>query len=135
MKLPSAFVVALVASAAAVTFVAPAARVSAQVEHVLPAKDPADAPMKALLDALKSGAYGLWSETAPKLPGGKPTFEALRARVGARLLKGYKTTLLGTLRKPDGDLHLWKLEPAGAREDFEIRLLMKDAQVASFTIE
>ena len=101
----------------------------------MPVKDPADAPMKALLDALKSGAYDLWRETAPKLPGGKPAFEALRARVGALLLKGYKTTSLGMLRKPDGDLHLWKLEPAGAREDFEIRVLMKDGQVTSFTIE
>jgi hypothetical protein len=126
---------ALLVALATVVFVAPAARVSAQVEHVLPVKDPADAPMKALLDALKSNAYGLWTETAPRLPGGKAAFEALRARVGARLLKGYKTTLLGTLRKPDGDLHLWKLEPSAAREDLEIRLLMKDGQVTSFAIE
>jgi hypothetical protein len=125
----------VLSAAALLVFVAPAARVSAQVEHVMPVKDPADAPMKALLDALKAGAYDLWRETAPKLPGGKPAFEALRARVGALLLKGYKTTSLGMLRKPDGDLHLWKLEPAGAREDFEIRLLMKDGQVTSFTIE
>ncbi len=123
------------ALAASLVFVAPATRVSAQVEQIMPVKDPADAPMKALLDALKSGAYGLWTEMAPKLPGGRPAFEALRARVGARLLKGYKTTLLGTLRKPDGDLHLWKLEPAAAREDFEVRLLMKDGQVTSFTVE
>jgi hypothetical protein len=123
------------ALAAALIFVAPGARLSAQVEHVMPAKDPADAPMKALLDALKAGAYDLWKDTAPKLPGGKAAFEALRARVGARLLKGYKTTPLGTLHKPDGDLHLWKLEPVAAREDFEIRLLMKDGQVTSLTIE
>jgi len=123
------------ALAAALAFVVPAARLSAQVERVMPAKDPADAPMKALLDALKAGAYDLWKDTAPKLPGGKAAFEALRARVGARLLKGYKTTSLGTLRKPDGELHLWKLEPAASREDLEIRLLMKDAEVASFAIE
>ncbi|HEX4405169.1 MAG TPA: hypothetical protein VH560_10105 [Polyangia bacterium] len=127
---------ALVAALAViVTFVAPATRVSAQVERIMPVKDPADAPMKALLDALKSDAYVLWTETAPKLSGGKLAFEALRARVGARLLKGYKTTPLGTLRKPDGEVHLWKLEPAAAREDFEIRLVMKDAQVTSFAIE
>jgi hypothetical protein len=132
MKSSGLFVAAL---AAALVFVAPATRVSAQVERIMPAKDPADAPMKALLDALKSDAYALWTATAPKLPGGKPAFEALRARVGARLLKGYKTTVLGTLRKPDGELHLWKLEPAAAREDFEIRLVMKDAQVTSFAIE
>jgi hypothetical protein len=124
-----------VAAVAALVFVAPAARVSAQVEHVLPVKDPADAPMKALLDALKAGAYDLWRDTAPKLPGGRAAFDSLRARVGARLLKGYKTTSLVTLRKPDGDLHLWKLEPADAREDFEVRLFMKDGQVTSFAIE
>jgi hypothetical protein len=121
--------------AAVIVIVAPATRLSAQVERVMPAKDPADAPMKALLDALKAGAYDLWRDTAPNLPGGQAAFERLRARVGARLLKGYKTTALGTLRKPDGDLHLWKLEAAGAREDLEIRLLMKDGQVQSFTIE
>jgi hypothetical protein len=55
--------------------------------------------------------------------------------VGTKLLQGYKTTSLGMLRKPDGDLHLWKLEPAAAREDFEIRLLMKDGQITSFAIE
>jgi hypothetical protein len=114
---------------------APAARLSAQVERVMPAKDPADAPMKALLDALKAGAYDLWRDTAPELPGGRAAFESLRARLGARLLKGYKTTPVATLRKPDGELHLWKLEPAAAREDFEIRLLMRDGQVRSFTIE
>jgi hypothetical protein len=128
-------VLSAVAGAAALVLVAPAARVSAQVEHVMPVRDPADAPMKALLDALKAGAYGLWKDTAPKLSGGKPAFESLRSRMGAQLLKGYKTTSLGTLRKPDGDLHLWKLEPAASREDFEIRLYMKDGQVASFTIE
>jgi hypothetical protein len=129
MKLRAALFSAVIIS------VAPAARLSAQVERVMPAKDPADAPMKALLDALKAGAYDLWRDTAPKLPGGKAAFESLRARMGARLLKGYKTTAVGTLRKPDGDLHLWKLEPAASREDFEIRLLMKDAEVESFTIE
>jgi hypothetical protein len=123
------------ALAVALMVVAPAARLSAQVERIMPAEDPADAPMKALLDALKAGAYDLWKDTAPKLPCGKPAFEALRARVGARLLKGYKTTSLGTLRKPDGDVHLWKLEPAAAREDLEIRLLMKDGQTTSFAIE
>jgi hypothetical protein len=129
MKLRAALLAAVILS------VAPATRPSAQVERIMPAKDPADAPMKALLDALKAGAYDLWRATAPKLPGGKAAFESLRARMGARLLKGYKTTSLGTLRKPDGDLRLWKLEPAAAREDFEIRLLMKDAEVESFTIE
>ena len=133
MNLRALSVVTLAATVVAV--VAPATRVAAQVEHIMPVKDPADAPMKALLDALKAGAYDLWRDTAPKLPGGKPAFEALRTRVGARLLKGYKTTSLGTLRKPEGDLHLWKLEPAASREDLEIRLLMKDGQVTSFMIE
>ena len=121
---------------AAVLVAAPVARVAAQVEQVMPAKDPADALMKKMLDALKAGSYDLWVETAPKLRSmGKPAFEAFRARYGPMLLKGYKTTYLATLRKGELTVHLWKLEPAGATEDFEVRLSMRDGAVQTLGIQ
>jgi hypothetical protein len=120
----------------AVLAAAPVSRVTAQVEQVLPAKDPADALMKRMLDALKADSYDLWVDTAPKLRSmSKPAFEAFRARYGPMLLKGYKTTYLATLRKGELAVHLWKLEPAGATEDFEVRLSMRDGAVGALGIQ
>jgi hypothetical protein len=118
---------------ATIVVVSPLARRPALAEPVVPAKDPADALMKRMLDALKADAYDLWIETAPKLTG-KRTFETLRAHYGPMLLKGYKTTYLAKLREADGIVHLWKLEPAESREDFEIRLMLKDGRVEAFVI-
>jgi hypothetical protein len=109
---------------------------AARAEALVPAKDPADALMKKGLDALKANSHDLFvADGTPALRVGKPAFERLSARFAPMLLKGYKTTSLGTLRKAGRTLHLWKLEPAGAPEDYEIRVVLKDGRVDGFTIE
>jgi hypothetical protein len=114
----------------------PVAPRAACAEMLVPAKDPADALMKKGLDAIKASSHDLFvAEGTPGLRAGKPAFDHLSARFAPMLLKGYKTTLLGTLRKGDRTLHLWKLEPAGAPEDYEIRVVLKDGRVDAFTIQ
>ena len=96
----------------------------AAAETLVPAKDPADALMKKMLDAVKAGSYELFvADGTPKMKElGKSSFGVASAHFAPLLRKGYKTTALGTLRKTGRTLHLWKLEPAGAPEDYEIRL-------------
>jgi hypothetical protein len=108
----------------------------AGAETVVPAKDPGDALMKGLLDALKANDYAAFvaDGTAKHKASAKAAFGRSSARFGPMLMKGYKTTVLTILRKPDVTIHLWKLEPAGADEDFELRLVMKDGKVDSFSV-
>jgi hypothetical protein len=100
------------------------------------AKDPADALMKKMLDAVKANAYEAFvADGTPKLKTlNKGAFGLVSAHFGPLLAKGYKTTLLAKLRKPDNTIHLWKLEPAGAKEDFEIRMVLKDGKIDAFSI-
>jgi hypothetical protein len=110
----------------------------ARAETVVPAKDPGDALMKNRLDALKANDYAAFvaDGTAKHKTSGKAAFGRLRGRFGPMLTRGYKTTVLTILRKPDGTIHLWKLEPAGEKEDFELKLVLdKDGKVAAFSIQ
>jgi hypothetical protein len=109
---------------------------AARAETVVPAKDPGDALMKNLLDALKANDYTAFvaDGTAKHKTSGKAAFGRLSGQLGPLLTRGYKTTVLTILRKPDVTIHLWKLEPAGANEDFELRLVTKDGKVDSFSV-
>jgi hypothetical protein len=114
----------------------PLAPRAARAETLVPAKDPADALMKKGLDAVKASSHDLFvADGTPALRAAKPAFERLSTRFAPMLLKGYKTTLLGTLRKGARTIHLWKLEPAGAPEEYEIRVVLKDGRVDDFTIQ
>jgi hypothetical protein len=106
-------------------------------ETVSPAKDPADAPMKRMLDAVKAASYEAFvAEGTPRLKAnGKSAFGVASAHYAPLLLRGYKTTYLCALRKAGGSLHLWKLEPAGAAEDYEIRVVLKEGRVDAFSIQ
>lgn len=101
-----------------------------------PAKDPADALMKKMLDAVKAGSYEAFvADATPHMKAAaRSAFGVASAHLAAQLLKGYKTTALGTLRKAGSTVHLWKLEPAGAAEDYEIRLVLEDGRVDGFSI-
>ena len=105
-------------------------------ETLVPAKDPADALMKKMLDAIKAGSYdGFVADATPKMKAAaKSAFGVASAHLAPQLLKGYKTTALGVLRKTGNSVHLWKLEPAGAPEDYEIRLVLEDGKVGGFSI-
>ncbi len=120
----------------ALTFSAPVLGPSARAETVVPAKDPADALMKKLLDALKANDQaGFVADGTPKHKAlARSAFAAVSARFAPLLMKGYKTTWLTTLRKPDNTTSLWKLEPAGAGEDFELKLVLKNGKVDAFSI-
>ncbi len=108
----------------------------ARAETVVPAKDPGDALMKSLLDALKANDYAAFvtDGTAKHRASGKAAFARLSARFGPLLMKGYKTTALTIVPKRDASIHRWKLEPAGEKEPFEIELVMKDGKVDAFSI-
>jgi hypothetical protein len=105
-------------------------------ETLVPAKDPADAFMKKMLDAIKAGSYEAFvADATPKMrASARGAFGIAAAHLAQQLLKGYKTTALGTLRKTGSSVHLWKLEPAGAPEDYEIRLVLEDGKVGAFSI-
>src|SRR3954454_6695354 len=107
------------------------------IAPLVPAKDPADALMKKMLDAVKAGSFEAFiaDGTAKMKDGGKTPFGVASAHFGPLLRKGYKTTYFGTLRKPGHSVHLWKLEPAGGSEDFEIRLALEGGKVAGFWIQ
>jgi hypothetical protein len=106
-------------------------------ETVAPAKDPADAPMKRMLDAVKAGSYDdfVAGGTGKFKAGGRTPFGVASAHFAPMLMKGYKTTYLCRLRKADHAVSLWKLEPAGAPEDYVIEVALKDGKVDGFRIE
>jgi hypothetical protein len=111
----------------------PSAR-AAGAEAVEPAKEPGDALMKSLLDALKSGSYALYgSVAASESKLSQPSFERLSREWAPQLLKGYKTTYLGKVRKVDHDLDLWKLEPAGAPEEVVLTVSLKGGRISAFS--
>jgi hypothetical protein len=103
-------------------------------ETLVPAKDPGDALMKGLLDALKSNSYALFGTVfSPETKLSQPAFERLSRQWAPQLLKGYKTTFLTTLRKPTEELELWKLEPAGSAEDYALIVTFKGGRIAAFS--
>jgi hypothetical protein len=51
------------------------------------------------------------------------------------LAKGYKTTYLTRLRKEGRAITLWKLEPAGATEDYELKVVVEGGKVDGFSIQ
>lgn len=104
---------------------------------VAPAKDPADAFMKKGLDALKANDYAAFiKDGTPKLKSlPKPSFALVSAHFGPMLAKGYKTTYLTRLRKQGHAISLWKLEPEGAAEDFELKVIVEDGKVDAFSIQ
>ncbi|HVZ70868.1 MAG TPA: hypothetical protein VHJ20_00720 [Polyangia bacterium] len=111
---------------------------AAHAGKLVPAKDPADALMKKLVDAVKANDHAAFvaDGTAKHQAISKATFNLVSAHFAPMLLKGYKTTFLAVLRKPDNTTHLWKLEPTGAgfKEDYELKLVIKDGKVDSFSI-
>ncbi|HVU53097.1 MAG TPA: hypothetical protein VHL80_20580 [Polyangia bacterium] len=106
-------------------------------DALVPAKDPADALMKAMLDALKAGSYDAFvaDGTAKMKAGGRSAFGVASAHFAPLLMKGYKTTYLARVRKTGHALSLWKLEPVGAPEDYVIRVAVRDGKVDGFWIE
>jgi hypothetical protein len=104
---------------------------------VTPAKDPADALMKKMLDAVKAGSYEAFvADGTPTMKSlGKSSFGIASAHFAPVLKKGYKTTYLARLRKKDAAMTLWKLEPNGGDEDYEIRVVLKDGKVDAFTMQ
>jgi hypothetical protein len=106
-------------------------------EKLVPAKNPADALMKKGLDAVKANDYAAFvaDGTAKEKSLSKASFNLVSVHFAPMLLKGYKTTFLATLRKPDNTTHLWKLEPAGGKEDFVIKLVVIDGKVDAFSIQ
>jgi hypothetical protein len=106
-------------------------------ESLVPAKDPADALMKKMLDAVKAGSYEdfVADGTAKMKAAGKSAFGVASAHFAPLLRKGYKTTYLGRLLKTGHALSLWKLEPAGAPEDYLVRVVLADHKVDGFWIE
>jgi hypothetical protein len=106
-------------------------------ETVAPAKDPADAHMKRMLDAVKAGSYeDFAAASTPEFKaGGRTPFGVASAHFAPLLMKGYKTTYLCRVRKTDYAISLWKLEPAGAPEDYVIKVVLKGGKVSGFWIE
>ena len=106
-------------------------------ETFVPAKDPADALMKTMLDAVKAGSYPAFiADATPHMKElGKSAFGVASAHFAPMLMKGYKTTYLCRLRKGERALSLWKLEPVGAPEDYLIHVTLKGSKVDDFRIE
>jgi len=108
------------------------------MSELVPAKDPADALMKKMLDAVKAGSYQAFiADGTPKMRNetGKSAFGVASGHFAPMLLKGYKTTYLGRVRKRDRAISLWKLEPTGAAEDFLVRVVLENGKVDGFWIE
>jgi RNA polymerase sigma-70 factor (ECF subfamily) len=59
----------------------------------------------------------------------------LSAKLGARLATGYQTTLLGSLRRPEGTLWLFRLEFADGGDDALVSMVTDGWQVAGFLID
>jgi hypothetical protein len=106
-------------------------------ETIAPAKDPADAHMKRMMYAIKSGSYEDFAAagTPEFKAGGRTPFGVASAHFAPMLVKGYKTTYLCRLHKTDHAISLWKLEPAGAPEDYLIKVVMRGGKVSGFWID
>jgi hypothetical protein len=106
-------------------------------ETLVPAKDPADAHMKRMLDAVKAKSYDAFvaSGTPRMREQGRTAFGVAAAHFAPILMKGYKTTYLGRIHKPDRAISLWKLQPPGGAEDYLVRVVMMGELVDGFWIE
>jgi hypothetical protein len=93
--------------------------------------------MKKGLDALKANDYAAFvaDGTAKHKGLTKASFALVSARFGPMLSKGYKTTYLARLRKQGHAISLWKLEPEGAAEDFELEVSVEAGKVDGFSIQ
>jgi hypothetical protein len=133
-----ALAAAVLAATIAAVALAPAPRSEGGAARaaVAAAKDPADALMKKMLAALKSHRFDDYvADGTDNLKAlSKPSFTLVSAHFGPLLDKGYKTTYLATLAKPDDTIHLWKLVTQGSAEEFLVRVVLRNGKVDSFSL-
>jgi hypothetical protein len=98
----------------------------------------AEGQMKKLLEAIESKSYedfAIECDDTMRAALTRQNFEGITGIYGPMLQKAYKTTLLGKLRQKGFITYLWKLEPSEGKDEFLLKISVKNRKVGGFFIQ
>jgi hypothetical protein len=97
----------------------------------------AETTMKKMMEAVKTKSFDVFmanTDDGMRAALTKQQFEGVSNQLAPRMKQGYRTTYLSKLRQEGHDVHLWKLEMTDGKDDYLIKMALKDGKVAGFLI-
>jgi len=100
--------------------------------------EPIEATMKKLLAAIQSNSYDDFvapGDAAFRSGMSKQMLDGVSTQLGPRLKQGYHPTFLGKLNQAGFSVYLWKLEFNDRKDDYLVKMAVKDGKVGGFLIQ
>jgi len=97
-----------------------------------------EALMKKMMEATKNRSYEAFvSDCDEKVKSGltKQMFEGVSGMLAPRLKQGWKHVYLGKLRQQGSITHLWRLEFVDGKDDYLLRMSLKDGKVTGIFVQ
>jgi hypothetical protein len=100
--------------------------------------EPVEATMKKMLGAIQSNSYDDFvapGDAAFKSGLSKQMLDGVSTQMGPRLKQGYHATSLGKLNQQGYSVYLWKLEFNDRKDDYLVKMAVKDGKVGGFLLQ
>ena len=100
--------------------------------------DSIEASMKKMLAAIQSNSYDDFvasGDAAFKSGMSKQMLDGVSTQLGPRLKQGYHPTALGKLSQQGYTVYLWKLEFNDKKDDYLVKMAVKDGKVGGFLLQ
>ncbi len=100
--------------------------------------EPIEANMKKILAAIQSNSYDDFvalGDAAFKAGITKQMLDGVSTQLGPRLKQGYHSTSLGKLNQQGYSVYLWKLEFNDRKDDYLVKMAVKDGKVGGFLLQ
>ena len=100
--------------------------------------DSIEASMKKMLAAIQSNSYDDFvapGDAAFKSGMSKQMLDGVSTQLGPRLKQGYHATVLGKLNQQGYTVYLWKLEFNDKKDDYLVKMAVKDGKVGGFLLQ
>jgi len=97
-----------------------------------------EADMKAMLAAIQANALDAFvarGDAAFKSGMTRQLLEAVSGQLAARLKQGYNATFLGQLNQQGYTVYLWKLSFDDKKDDYLVKMAVKDGRVGGFWVQ
>jgi len=97
-----------------------------------------EANMKKMLTAIQSNSYDDFlapGDAAFKSGMNKQMLDGVSTQIGPRMKQGYHATFLGKLNQQGYTVYLWKLEFNDRKDDYLVKMAVKDGKVGGFLLQ
>ncbi|HEX9302849.1 MAG TPA: hypothetical protein VGA31_00195 [Thermoanaerobaculia bacterium] len=97
-----------------------------------------EANMKKMLTAIQSNSYDDFlapGDAAFKSGMNKQMLDGVSTQIGPRMKQGYHATFLGKLNQQGYTVYLWKLEFNDRKDDYLVKMAVRDGKVGGFLLQ